>query len=159
MHPTVKLAPEWHGPFLVTATMSRVAYQLKLPAAWKIHNIFHAFLLTPYRETGTNGNKYQEPMPDLVDRQPKWEVEHVLGTRKRHQQLQYLVRWKCFSKVHNSWEPLSNINANEHIQEFYKKNPLAVHSTTTINTSLLCPAPPLLSFHCLLLCHKLYPLH
>ena len=106
--------------------MSHVAYQLKQPAAWKIHNIFHTSLLTPYQETATNGNKYQEPMPDLVDGQPKWEVEHVLGTRKRHQQLQYLVRWKGFSKVHNSWEPLSNINANEDIQEFYKKNPMAV---------------------------------
>ena len=163
MHPTVKLALKWHGPFLVSATMSHVAYQLKQPAAWKIHNIFHTSLLTPYQETATNGNKYQEPMPDLVDGQPKWEVEHVLGTRKRHQQLQYLVRWKGFSKVHNSWEPLSNINANEDIQEFYKKNPMAVwtvtHSTTTINTSPLCPAPPFLSFHCLLPHHKQYPLH
>jgi hypothetical protein len=28
-----------------------VAYQLKLPMAWGIHNVFHASLLLPYHET------------------------------------------------------------------------------------------------------------
>ena len=136
-HPTAKLAPRRHGPFLVTAAISHVSYWLKLPSTWKIHNVFHASLLTPYKETTTNGQQYQEPALDLVDGQPEWEVERILGARKRHNQLQYLVRWKGFSEAHDSWEPLTHINANQRIREFYQNNPLAVR------TSIKETTPPL----------------
>ena len=124
--PTAKLTPRRHGPFVVTAAISHVSYRLKLPVTWKIHNVFHTSLLTPYKETPTNGQRYQEPVPELVDGQPEWEVERILGARKRRNQLQYLVRWKGFSEAHNSWEPLTHINADQRIKEFYQSNPLAI---------------------------------
>ena len=55
-HPTAKLAPRCYGPFPITRVISRTSYQLKLPPQWKIHNVFHATLLTPYKETALNGN-------------------------------------------------------------------------------------------------------
>ena len=103
-----------------------MSYQLKLPVTWRIHNVFHASLLTPYKETPTNGQRYQEPVPELVDGQPEWEVEQILGARRRRNQLQYLVRWKGFSEAHDSWEPLTHINADQQIKEFYQSNPLAI---------------------------------
>jgi hypothetical protein len=130
MHPSAKLSPRHYGPFLVTAAISQTSYHLKLPASWRIRNTFHASLLTPYKETILNGNKYQEPIPDLVDGQPEWEVEQILGARKWHNQLQYLVRWKGFSEAHDSWEPLAHINANQLIKEFYHANPQAICSIT-----------------------------
>ena len=153
-HPTTNLAPKCHGPFVVMAAISHVAYQLKLPLMWKIHNIFHGSLLTPYKETLINGEQYQEPTPDLIDGQPEWEVECVLGTRKQCHQLQYLIRWKGFSKAHDSWEPLTHLNANTLIQEFYQRNPSAVKTVTyKLTTPTLFPSiwriimstPPLLS--------------
>jgi hypothetical protein len=134
-HPSAKLAPRRYGPFLVTSAVSRTSFRLKLPASWKIHNVFHGTLLTPYKETATNGNQYQEPAPDLVNGQPEWEVEQILGARKRRQQLQYLVRWKGFSEAHDSWEPLSNINADQLIQKFYHDHP------SSICTSYKNPSP------------------
>jgi hypothetical protein len=47
--------------------VSRTSFRLKLPSTWKIHNLFHASLLTPYKETAINGSYYQEPIPDLID--------------------------------------------------------------------------------------------
>jgi len=48
---TSKLSPRRYGPFRVAAKISNVAYQLELPLQWKIHDVFHASLITPYRET------------------------------------------------------------------------------------------------------------
>jgi hypothetical protein len=128
-HPSAKLSPWRYGPFQVTGIISQTSFRIKLPSTWKIHNVFHGSLLTPYKETTMNGNQYQEPIPDLINGQPEWEVECILGTRKRCHQLQYLVRWKGFSEAHDSWEPLTNINADELIKKYYQENPLTVCTT------------------------------
>jgi hypothetical protein len=128
-HPSAKLAPRRYGPFRITGIISRTSFRIKLPSTWKIHNVFHGSLLTQYKETTMNGNRYQEPVPDLIDGQPEWEVECILGTRKRHHQLQYLVRWKGFSEAHDSWEPLTNLNADELIKKYYQENPLSICTT------------------------------
>ena len=136
-HPTAKLAPRRYGPFPITRVISRTSYQLKLPPQWKIHDVFHATLLTPYKETTLNGNKNQEPAPDLVDSQPGWEVEQILWVRQYRCQIQYLVRWKGFSKAHDSWEPATNIHVEELVQEFYKRHPKAIRNVTTHPTHII----------------------
>ena len=35
-----------------------VTYQLKLPESWKIHKVFHATLLCPYKENKVYGENY-----------------------------------------------------------------------------------------------------
>jgi hypothetical protein len=118
--------PRRYGPFLVTLAVSRTSFQLKLPPTWKIHNVFHTSLLTLYKETAINSNRYQEPAPELINGQPEWEVEAILGARRRHNQLQYQVRWKGFCEVHDSWEPLTHLNAEDQLREYYQAHPRAV---------------------------------
>ena len=136
-HPTAKLAPRCYGLFPITHVISRTSYQLKLPPQWKIHNVFHATLLTPYKETTLNGNQNKEPMLELVDGQPEWEVEQILCVRRHRRQVQYLIRWKGFSEVHDSWEPANNVHVEELIEEFYKKYPKAIRNITTHPTSII----------------------
>ena len=81
-HPSVKLAPQRYGPFTVTHAISHTSFHLKLPLQWKVHPVFHASLLTPYKETREHGPNFTEPLPDLIDGQPEWEVEEILGTRR-----------------------------------------------------------------------------
>ena len=57
-HPTAKLAPKRHGPFPIERALSTITYQLTLPEQWKIHDVFHVDLLTPYRETEFHGPNY-----------------------------------------------------------------------------------------------------
>ena len=48
---TSKLNPKRYSPFKILKALSPVAYQLELPITWRIHNTFHASLLSPYHET------------------------------------------------------------------------------------------------------------
>ena len=142
-HPSAKLAPRRYGPFSITRVVSRTSYQLKLPTQWKLHDVFHATLLTPYKETALNGQSYQEPAPELIDGQPEWEVESILKVRRRRNQLQFLVRWKGFSEAHDSWEPAKNIHADELVEDFYKRHPLAIRllSPPTIRSINMLTTP------------------
>jgi len=75
---TSKLSPRRYGPFRVAAKISNVAYQLELPLQWKIHDVFHASLITPYQETQEHGANYIEPPPNIIEGEPEWEVEQVI---------------------------------------------------------------------------------
>ena len=46
--PSAKLAPKRHRPFQVKKVLSPISYQLELLPQWKIHDVFHVDLLTPY---------------------------------------------------------------------------------------------------------------
>src|SRR5260221_12831745 len=90
-----KLAPKHYGPFEITKEISPVAYQLCLPTAWNIHNIFHASLLSPYRETNAHGPNYSRPPPDLIEGEEEYKVERIINHQHtgRARTLQYLVKW------------------------------------------------------------------
>ena len=56
--PSRKLSAKWTGLFEITQVVSSIAFQLKLPKQWKIHNMFHASLLSSYRETPGQGPNF-----------------------------------------------------------------------------------------------------
>ena len=42
-----KLLPKFIGPYKIVQKISDVAYKLELPSKFKIHPVFHVFLLPP----------------------------------------------------------------------------------------------------------------
>src|SRR5258707_12678710 len=74
-----KLALKCYGPFQITREISPVAYQLRLPIAWNIHNVFHVSLLSPYRETDAHRPNYSRPPPDLIEGEEEYEVEKIIN--------------------------------------------------------------------------------
>jgi hypothetical protein len=114
----MKLAPRWYGPFKVAARISGVAYRLELPETWKIHNIFHASLLTPYKETEKHGPNFLEPPPELVEGEPEWEVEQILGDWTYWRKKQFLIRWKGYALVHDSWVDESDLHAPKLLTDY-----------------------------------------
>jgi len=118
---TMKLGPRRYGPFTVVAKISDVAYQLKLPEAWKIHNVFHASLLTPYKETDRHGLNFLEPPPDLINGEEEWEIEKILGHRTYRKKKQYLIRWKGYAPAHDSWTDESGLHAPELLADYKRQ--------------------------------------
>ena len=123
--PSVKLAPKRHGPFKIGKVLLPITYQLELPLQWKIHNIFHADLLTPYHETKLHGPNFTKPPPDLIDGEEEYEVEEILQSRRSGRQckVQYLIKWKGYPDSENQWVDWNDIHADEALADFKKKNP------------------------------------
>ena len=47
-YPSWKLFPKKQGPFEISQVLLPLTYHLQLPPTWKIHDVFHASLLSPY---------------------------------------------------------------------------------------------------------------
>ena len=126
--PSTKLAPKRYGPFKIGKVLSPITYQLELPVQWKIHDVFHADLLTPYHETRLHGPNFTRPPPDLIDGEEEYEVEEILQSRKfrRGHKVQYLVKWKGYPESDNQWVDWNDLHAEEAIADFKKKNPDAI---------------------------------
>jgi RNase H-like domain found in reverse transcriptase/Integrase zinc binding domain/Chromo (CHRromatin Organisation MOdifier) domain len=122
-HPTAKLANKHYGPFPISQVMSPVVFKLQLPKTWKIHNVFHASLLMPYKETEEHGANLEEPPPDIIDEQEEYEVKQVLDARICRKKLQYRIRWKGYSEAEDTWEPCDNVHAPDLVEEFTRKHP------------------------------------
>ena len=126
--PSTKLALKRHGPFKVKKVLSPIMYQLELPPQWKIHDVFHVDLLTPYRKTKLHGSNFTKPPPDLINGEEEYEIEEILQSRKfgRGGKVQYLVKWKGYPDSENQWVDWDDLHANETLAEYRKKNPDAV---------------------------------
>jgi Chromo (CHRromatin Organisation MOdifier) domain len=138
---TMKLAPRRYGPFHITSKVSDVAYRLKIPEKWKIHNVFHVSLLTPYKETEKHGPNFLEPPPDLIDGEEEWEVEEILGDWQYRRKRQYLIQWKGYAPAHDSWVDESELHAPDLIEAYKRKNTKKILTKLAQLTTAEIPQP------------------
>ena len=100
-----------------------MAYQLALPRAWTIHNVFHSSLLTHYKETHESGAQFQCPPPELVGNEEEYEVEQIINHCHfgKCRQLQYLIHWKGYSAADDTWEPADQVHADDLVKKYHMK--------------------------------------
>jgi len=99
-----------------------VVYQLSLPIAWKIHNVFHASLLSPYSETPAHSPNFSQPPPNIINNEEQYEVELIRNHRYDgiNKKLQYLIRWKGYSAADDTWESAADIHTPDLVKSYHR---------------------------------------
>ena len=119
-YPSRKLAPKRHGPFKIVQVLSPLTYKLRLPSSWKIHDVFHAPLLSPYRSTESYGPSFSSLPPDIIDNEEEYKVETILSHKGPTTCRLYLTAWKGYPSSENTWEPEINLCHSPILLKRYK---------------------------------------
>ncbi|MCO5580222.1 hypothetical protein L7F22_034088 [Adiantum nelumboides] len=72
-----KLAKRYYGPFQILKPINEMAYQLKFPNHWLIHNAFHVGLLKPYKGEPPSEAITEDP-PEVEDKEEVLQPEPIL---------------------------------------------------------------------------------
>ncbi|KAL5532624.1 hypothetical protein ACEPAF_4398 [Sanghuangporus sanghuang] len=120
--PTRKLGDRNLGPYQVIAKHGLVNYELDLPKELRIHPVFYAGLLIPYRERKDPAQRTRPP-PEVIAGETEYEVEAIRDMRKRHGKWEYQVKWLGYPEEENTWEPVEGLrNAPEKLREYHERN-------------------------------------
>lgn len=112
LRPTKKLGDLYIGPFVIQEKVSSHAFQLQLPASMRIHDVFHVSQLREVREDRFANQREAPPPPIQVEGETQYEVEAIIGDRRKNGEVQYRVLWKGYAGDESmTWEPEANINA------------------------------------------------
>jgi len=91
-----------------------------------LYLVFNVVKLSAAPDNPIPGRKPRAPpLPVVIDGELEWEVEEVLDSRWHRRRFQFLIKWKGFSREHNSWEVASDVKAPDLITEYYRKHPAA----------------------------------
>jgi hypothetical protein len=133
------LQPRYEGPFEIVEKLSEVTFKVNLPSKFRaIHPVFHASKLMPYTESTIPGQAAPKPSPILVKGEQEWEVEEILQHKKTRGKFYYLIRWKGYTRDHDTWEPASNItNAKDILKKYKQKHKIHFMETLDQEVELL----------------------
>jgi transposase InsO family protein len=126
--PMKKLDDKRYGPFKILSKHGESAYKLALPVTWKsIHPVFNECVLSPFKPAEYPSQRKPPPPPSVsVDGYEEQEVEEILDSRLRRDQLEYLVHWKGYPREEQEWLKAAELqNAPQSIAEFHRKHPAA----------------------------------
>ena len=115
------MQPKCLGPFKVIEIIGPRAYHLELPSQWKIHNVFHISLLSPFKTTNTHGPSYPQPPPDVINGEEEYEVEGIINHRvKCNGEKEFLIKYLGYDENESKWLREDELGNCQEILEEYK---------------------------------------
>ena len=120
--------------------IGEVNYRLQLPPTMRIHPAFHVSRLKPYYEPEPDRRSTPVP-PVVVDGTEEYEVEALVGDRKRGRVQQYLVQWKGYPTSDNTWEREQDLelHAYDALQEYRERQQRRRRPLNTLGVSTWVP--------------------
>jgi len=119
------------GPLRVIKQVGTRAYKVELPPNSRIHPVFHASLLEPYRKSKDPEREVQKPEMETLEEEENWEVREIVESRrngrKRGRPVEYLVLWEGYPDEEATWEPYEHLKgtSEDRLKEFHRKYPEA----------------------------------
>jgi len=105
-------------------------------------------MLTTTLEDLIPERKPQAPLlPIIVDRELEWEVKEILDSHWHWRRFQFLIKWKGFSREHNSWEAASNVKVPDFVVKYYRKHPVTPRHICQIDFDTLFKSGTITSRH------------
>ena len=98
-----------------------INYKLDLSASMKIHSIFHICLL---KSANSNTSIQTESSEiDSESQNVEYEVEDILDQQNIIDQFHWLIKWKDYDHIENTWESEKNLkNCQKLLRQFQQKN-------------------------------------
>jgi len=86
--------------------------------------MFHASLLSPYKENSVHRKNFPAPPPDLIQGEEKYEIEKILRHCGTPTNRFFLNQWKGYSAEEDSWVPEQDLkNAKSALMNYKKLHP------------------------------------
>jgi hypothetical protein len=101
----MKLDHQKLGPFKIKEQLGPVSYKLKLLASMKIHLNFYVLLL----EKAPVSTEIPDNVELDKDTNKEYMVKEILQIKKFSGQTKYLMKWKGYNTLENTWEPVKNL--------------------------------------------------
>jgi hypothetical protein len=104
--PSIKLDHQKLGPFEIEEQLGPIGYKLKLLKNMKIYPNFHVLLLEKALDDAKT--------PDNVElnkntTKEEYEVKRILQMKKFSGRTKYLMKWKGYDTLENTWELVKNL--------------------------------------------------
>ncbi|KAJ1025486.1 hypothetical protein NDA13_004296 [Ustilago tritici] len=116
--PTPKLDTKFACPYPIKERVSCRVYHITLPANLRVHDVFHLSMLEPAKMSSLAQQSAQPADPPLLDEELDFNVEALIGKRTHDQEVEYKVLWRGYPEEAASWEPLTNLNCPDLIQDY-----------------------------------------
>ncbi|MCO5546616.1 hypothetical protein L7F22_000046 [Adiantum nelumboides] len=118
-----KLAKRYYGPFQILKPINEMAYQLKLPNHWLMHNAFHVSLLKPYKGEPPSEAIMEDP-PEVEDQEEVLQPECILRHEDkvlRHGKTirRYLIKFKNYPFEDARWMQGIQLKDSMHLVNAY----------------------------------------
>ena len=127
-----KFTPKREGPFAITKVLSPIIYQFHLPKTWKIHPVFHAFLLSPYCKNNVHSPNFLALSPDLIKGEEEYKIEKILCHHGTPTACMFLIQWKGYSAKEDSWVSEWDLkHAKSALNDYKKLHPLVFPPTSS----------------------------
>ncbi len=106
--------------FCIQEFINKQTYHLSLSIIYKIHSIFHVFLLKSYNHRLNDDSILEYFAFKLIDDEQEWKVEKILQKWKRKKILYYKIQWKEYLMKYNQWISSENMKEVSKFKEAFK---------------------------------------
>jgi hypothetical protein len=113
-----KLDHKYYELFKIEEIIEKQVYKLRLSHMFRIHNVFHVFLLKSYKEWFDD---VITSFSIMINEERRDKIKLILNNKLYRKRLQYLVKWLNWSNIENQWIYVEHVQFDDLIRDFHEQ--------------------------------------